>query len=249
MVVINLGRLGYRLGSVVADTGYDIAEGAVRALLNSGQQLDNLLERAIEKLEPVTVPMHCTPNGPAPNDYYLDVSVDALEAALSADRWVRPQIIIFAGVHQDKIDEAVFAERALRSLEPLFERLETHIEQIKHRKETKKREQKEANEGFLIEFLAGVLEFMLLGAGTFLGPILWLGLGLAGVVVLKEVPGLLVDALKEYLLGRKAKDADEQEIEALEAKRAKYQPLVAKMVTHAKYVVTDDLKALHESFQ
>lgn len=149
---------------------------------------ESILNTMDRSFTPVVVRVTCNHFGEDAEDYTVIVDLNAFESALAEGRRARPQLVVYS--KYTTIDRTTLAARMETALRPLIAHYEQHVSAEK----SKILAQRESDEFWIV---MGTI--MLAVAGSVLGPVLWLLIGLDGWRALKNLPQLFIAGVKSSL--------------------------------------------------
>lgn len=214
--------------------------------LGSVINIEKELEKLNQKFEPVSVKIGCLPKSADIDDYYLQIDLEAFEAALRANRFVRPVIMVYAA--STGLDRDILRERLVEELGLGIQQMRDRIRKLEIKRDVKKAV--ETVDGVMNTFdaLSALLFLVAIGAGAVIGPFLFLLIGLGGLAMLREVPGLIVTYLKQFVGVKNFSTPEDAAIHKLREDIARYKPVLKKMVDTLAIIKDDSLMRRLEGF-
>lgn len=177
---------------------FSIAGKATSAAINSvlsnvtetitSTNFGGILDRLDQTFTPILVEVTCNHASTDPEDYTLSFDLRAFEDALNAGKQARPRIVVRSAY--PAIDRDILATKMETGLKPLIHNYEQHVDRQKKQILTKR-----DNDAFW----GGLGLLILTLAGTVLGPIFWIIIGLEGWQALKSLPQLMIAGIKSSL--------------------------------------------------
>ncbi|MCA9367351.1 hypothetical protein KC887_03780 [Candidatus Kaiserbacteria bacterium] len=236
-----IGRLAGNVGGAalgaIGDLGKSVSDDLVVTLIN----------RLADQFEAVTVPVRCVPTSTNLNQYKLEADLTAFEAALEANRFVRPRIEVHAA--STELNRVILTNRLIETFSVM---LVQHEERMRSLEERKRRRLEKHNAdlswslaGTTVDFFLNAAILAFVGLGALVGPMFWLLVGLGGISILAELPDIAWSALKSAV---GIKEGDDKEIYELKQRLERQRPLLERLVKEATIVEDAELKSQHAAF-
>jgi hypothetical protein len=193
--------LGYNTAVYVASKASETIQSSVTLFLESGRGIEKYIEDALQRFEPVTVQVRCRQVGPDKEAYNIEFDSADIETAHLAGRLVQPRFKIF--VANPDINREVLAARLEKAASEHLQVMHARVAQLHREYEAEQKKQSETHANIAVSTLDQLLTALMIGALPasilfapllILAPLLWLMVGLGGLVV-------IVDILPKLLLG------------------------------------------------